>query len=145
VWGITHKEGIVRNPIELADRYVAVWNEASPEVRRATVGALWAEDGVHSLQPPEEVVRAGENLDVTAVFQARGHDELTARVGRAYEEFVASGAMVFRRRGDVARVHDVVKFGWEGVADGQVVASGTDFLVLGADGRIRADYQFIEA
>ncbi|MFL6126243.1 hypothetical protein [Actinophytocola sp.] len=135
----------MRNPIELADRYVAVWNEPSAEVRRAAVCALWTEDGVHLLQPPEETVKAADGLSVTAVFQARGHDELTARVARAYEEFVATGQMSFRRRGDVARVHDVVRLGWEAVSGGEVVGRGTDFLVLGADGRIRADYQFVEA
>lgn len=135
----------MRNPIELADRYVAVWNEPAPDARRAAVSALWAEDGVHVLQPPEEAVRAAAGLDITPVFLARGHDELTARVDRAYEEFVATGQMTFRRRGDVARVHDAVRLSWEAVSDGEVVGWGTDFLILDATGRIRADYQFIEA
>jgi hypothetical protein len=139
----------LRNPIELADRYVAVWNEALPEVRRATVRELWTEDGVHILQPPDEVVTIASRpgVGVTAVFQARGHDELTARVESAYTEFVASGQMTFRRRGEVSRVHDVVRFSWEAVlaADGSVGGWGTDFLILDTDGRIRADYQFVEA
>lgn len=88
---------MLRNPIELADRYVAVWNEPSPDARRAAVSALWAEDGVHVLQPPEDAVKAAGSLDIVPIFQASGHD-------------------------------------W-----------GTDFLVLDATGRIRADYQFIEA
>lgn len=139
----------MRNPNELADRYVAVWNEALPEVRRATVRELWAEDGAHFLQPPDEVVEIASRpgVGVTAVLQARGHDELTARVDSAYTEFVASGQLTFRRRGEVSRVHDVVRFSWEAVscADGSVGGWGTDFLVLDADGRIRADYQFVEA
>jgi hypothetical protein len=145
----SQKEETLRNPIELADRYVAVWNEALPEVRRATVRELWAEDGVHILQPPDEVVTIASRpgVGVTAVFQARGHDELTARVESAYTEFVASGQMTFRRRGEVSRVHDVVRFSWEAVlaADGSVGGWGTDFLILDTDGRIRADYQFVEA
>jgi cytochrome oxidase Cu insertion factor (SCO1/SenC/PrrC family) len=137
----------LRNPIELADQYVAVWNEPSEEARRKAVAELWAEDAVHLLQPPEEVVKAAAALDITAVFQSRGHDELCARVGRAYAEFVASGQMVFRRRGEVGRVHDAVRLGWEGVStsDGTVVAHGTNFVILDADGRIRLDYQFVEA
>ena len=134
------------NTIELADRYVAVWNEPSVEDRRVAVGELWAEDGVHLLQPPDEVVQAADGLGLTAVFQARGHDALAARIGRAYEEFVATGQMTFRRRGDVQRVQDAVRLGWEAVSGGgDVVGRGTDFLVLGADGRIRFDYQFVEA
>ncbi len=137
----------MRNLNELADRYVAVWNEPSPDVRRVVVGELWAEDGVHLLQPPEEVEKAAAGLAMTATFQSRGHDELAARVARAYEEFVAPGEMFFRRRGEVTRVHDLVRLSWEAVStgDGAVRGWGTDVLVLDATGRIRADYQFIEA
>jgi hypothetical protein len=34
----------LRNPIELAEQYVAVWNEPSPEVRLAIVRELWVEE-----------------------------------------------------------------------------------------------------
>jgi hypothetical protein len=134
----------LRNPIELADRYVAVWNESSPEARRAAVRELWAEDGVHILQPPEDAVAiaARPGIGLTATFQARGHDELTARVASAHEEFVASGQMTFRRSGDVSRLHDMVRLSWEAVSGGEVVGGGSDVLLLDADGRIRADYQF---
>lgn len=135
-------------PTELADRYVAVWNEPSPEVRRATVRELWAEDGVHILQPPDEAVKIASRpgLGVIAIFQARGHEELTARVESAYTEFVATGRMTFRRRGEVTRVHDAVRLSWEALLTdgGEVAGWGTDFLILGADGRIRTDYQFVE-
>ena len=42
--------------------------------------------------------------------------------------------------------HDTVKLRWQMVpgAGGPADASGLDFLVLGADGRSRVDYQFIE-
>ena len=51
----------------------------------------------------------------------------------------------FRRRDDVERLADVVKFHWEMVsAGGEVAAVGLEFLVLARDGRIRIDYQFIE-
>ena len=54
--------------------------------------------------------------------------------------------MTFRRRGEVTRVHDAVRLSWEAVlADGTVGGWGTDFLILDADGRIRSDYQLIEA
>ena len=138
----------MRNPTELADRYVSMWNEPSPEKRRAAVREVWAEDGVHILQPPDEAAKiaARPGIGVTAVFQARGHEELTARVDSAYTEFVGSGQMTFRRRGEVVRVHDAVRFGWEAVlADGEVVGAGMHFLLLNADGRIRVDYLFVDA
>jgi hypothetical protein len=66
-------------------------------------------------------------------------------VTRAYEEFVAPGTFSFRARGDADRLHDLVKFRWEMVgAPGDVAAVGLEILLLGADGRIVRDFQFIE-
>jgi hypothetical protein len=68
------------------------------------------------------------------------------RATSAYEQFVAPGEFSFRRRENVERVADVVKFNWEMVSkDGQVAGVGLGFLVLAPDGRIRRDYQFIES
>jgi alkanesulfonate monooxygenase SsuD/methylene tetrahydromethanopterin reductase-like flavin-dependent oxidoreductase (luciferase family) len=38
---------------ELAQRYVALWNDPDPARRRETLRSLWAADGVQLLQPPE--------------------------------------------------------------------------------------------
>jgi hypothetical protein len=67
-------------------------------------------------------------------------------VARAYQEFVAPGTFVFRSRGDADRLRDVVKFRWEMVPrdGGAAAGAGLEILVLGADGRIVGDYQFIE-
>lgn len=132
----------------LIDRYVAVWSEPDPERRRAAIRGLWSTDGVHVLQPPQEMRQAAQGLGFDRfVLEARGHDALESRVTRAYEEFVAPGTFVFRSRGDADRLHDVVKFRWEMVSRdrGDVAAVGLEFLVLGPDGRIVSDYQFIEA
>jgi hypothetical protein len=131
----------------LTDRYVAVWSEPDPERRRAAVRELWSTDGVHVLQPPQEMREAAEGLGFDRlVLEARGHDELEVRVTRSYEEFIAPGTFVFRSRGDAERLHDVVKFHWEMVPrdGGDVAGVGLEILVLGADGRIVSDYQFIE-
>jgi hypothetical protein len=67
-------------------------------------------------------------------------------VATAYEQWVGSAGLSFRRRDDVYRLHEVVRFHWEAVSpDGEVTAVGLVFLVLGADGRIRRDYVFIES
>ena len=130
---------------ELVDRYAAIWNESDADRRRQGVAELWSEDAVHILQPPQQVQEAAANLNVTPTFQARGHAELEARVTRAYEEFVAKGGNSFRAQDRGARLADVVKFRWEMVTDsGEVAGVGLEFVVLGADGRIQADYQFIE-
>jgi hypothetical protein len=82
---------------------------------------------------------------LTARLEAVGLAALEARVTSAYEEFIAPGKFSFRRRDDVERLADVVKFRWEMVfEDGEVAGVGLEFLVLAHDGRIRRDFQFIE-
>jgi hypothetical protein len=135
------------DPKELAGRYVAVWNEPDAERRRKAITELWTEDGVHLLQPPQEVREAAAGLGVTPILQARGHDELEVRVTRSYEEFIAPGEFVSRPRANAARLGNVVKFNWEMVpiSGGEPVGVGLEILVLDDDGRIRMDYMFIEA
>jgi hypothetical protein len=136
------------NPSQLADRYLAVWHEPNPDRRRELIAVLWTDDAVHILQPPQEMreIAARPGIGLSATLEARGHASLEARVTSAYEEFVAPGAFSFRHRDNVERVADVVKFNWEIVsADGEVAGVGLEFLVLGPDGRIQRDYQFIES
>lgn len=136
------------NPNDLVDRYVALWNEHDADRRRAATAELWTEDGVHILQPPQEMreAAAGPGLGLTARLEARGHAALEVRATSAYEEFVAPGEFRFRRRDDVERLDDVVKFRLEMVSNsGEVAGVGLEFLVIAPDGRIRTDYQFIES
>jgi hypothetical protein len=131
----------------LTDRYAAVWNEPDAGRRRAAIRELWSADAIHVLQPPREMVQTAEGLGFDRlVMQARGYDALELRVTRAHEEFVAPGTFVFRSRGNAERLHDVVKFNWEMVPrdGGEVAGVGLEILILGPDGRIASDYQFIE-
>ncbi|MEU6275918.1 hypothetical protein ABZ871_26420 [Streptomyces populi] len=132
---------------DLIERYIGVWNEPDPAVRRETVRELWAEDGVHLLRPPQEMHDRAVSLGFgTAVLEARGHAELHARVTRAHEEFVAPGTYVFRIQGSARRLDDVVTFRWESfhTGEGRATGGGLEFLVLDEEGRIRADYQFVD-
>jgi hypothetical protein len=54
---------------------------------------------------------------------------------------------VFRARGEPTRLRDLVKFRWQMAApeDGSVAGVGLELLFLAGDGRIRADYPFIES
>ena len=133
---------------DLTSRYVAAWNEPDPARRRQAIRELWAEDGIHVLQPPAEFRQAAAGLGFTsAALEARGHDELEVRVSRAYQDFVAPGEFAFRSRDNAGALHNVVTFGWEMVpaGGGEAAAAGLEILILGPDGRIEADYQFIEA
>jgi hypothetical protein len=132
---------------ELVGRYVAVWNEPDAGLRRAAIRELWAEDGAHILQPPQQIRQAAAGLGFNSTtLQARGHDALETRVARAYQEFVAPGQFTFTSRDNAARLGNVVKFNWDMVPTGgsDAAGAGLEILMLDEDGRIKTDYQFIE-
>ena len=137
-----------RSAAELAEKYVALWNEPDADRRRRTIAELWTEDGRHILQPPQEIraIAARPGLAMTAILEARGYEEIEARAASAYEHWVGSEGLSFRERDDADRLGDVVKFHWEAVArHGEVIAVGLVFLVLAANGRIDRDYTFVVA
>ncbi len=65
---------------------------------------------------------------------------------RSYQDFVAPGQFTFQARDNADRLHNVVKFTWDMVpaGGGEAAGTGLEILVLDEDGRIEADYQFIE-
>ena len=137
-----------RSAAELADKYVALWNEPDADRRRRTIAELWTEEGRHVLQPPQEIreIAARPGIAMTAMLEARGYEEIEARAASAYEHWVGSEGLSFRGRDDAERLGDAVKFHWEAIAkDDEVFAVGLNFLVLAADGRIERDYTFVES
>jgi hypothetical protein len=135
-------------PGHLADRYVALWNEPDADRRRRTIAELWTRDGRHFVQPPQEIRRiaAQPGIGLTAILEARGHHEIEARVASAYEHWVGSEGLSFRRRDDAEQLGDVLKFHWEARdAGGELFGGGLHLLVLAADGRIERDYTFVGA
>jgi len=114
------------------ERYMAMWHEPDPERRRAAVAGLWCDDAVN----------------LTRRFVVRGHDEITARVQRSHDEWVAAKGHVFRPHAErPADGHnDIVRFHWEMLprAGGPLEARGLDFFELAPDGRIRRLVQFPE-
>jgi hypothetical protein len=132
------------NPNELADRYVAIFNEPDPERRRDAVKELWSAGAVQVLNPPQEVREAAAALAMSPIFESRGHAELEARVARAVEQF--SAKYEFRRSGEAARLQDVLTFRWEAILrdGGEPDGSGRHVFMLDADGRIRRDYLFVD-
>ena len=137
-----------RSAAELAEQYLALWNEPDADRRRRMIAELWTEDGRHFLQPPQEIreIAAQPGIGLSAILEARGYEEIGARVASAYEHWVGSEGFSFRGRDDADRLGDVVKFHWEAVAkDGEVFAVGLNVLVLAADGRIERDYTFVVA
>ena len=137
-----------RSAAELAEKYLALWNEPDADRRRRMIAELWTEDGRHILQPPQEIraIAAQPGIGLTAILEARGYEEIEARVASAYEHWVGSEGLSFRGRDDAERLGDVVKLHWEALGkDGELFAVGLSFLVLAADGRIERDYPLIVA
>jgi hypothetical protein len=142
----TFVDNSARSAAELAERYVALWNESDSDRRRLMIAALWTEDGSHILQPPQEIREIAERagIGMTATLEARGYAEIEARATSAYDEWVASQGLSFRPGDDAERLGDVVKFHWEAIAgDGAVFAAGLNFLIVSPDGRIMRDYTFV--
>lgn len=112
----------------VVDRYIAVWHEPDDELRRQRIAQLWAEDGVQCTHSREIC----------------GYEAFEERVKAAHAEFVQTGGFRFRRLGEVNGHHHALLFRWEMVPaqGGEPAATGTIFLLLGDDGRIRLDYQF---
>jgi hypothetical protein len=132
------------DPNELADRYVAMFNDPDPDRRRAAVKELWSTGAVQVLNPPQEVREVADTLAMSPIFESRGHAALEARVNRAYEQFAAK--YEFRRSGDAARLQDVLTFRWEAILrdSGEPDGGGRHVFMLDPDGRIRLDYLFVE-
>jgi len=113
----------------LADGYVAVWNETDLQARRRAIAELWTPEGVHYVDTRE----------------ARGYDALEKRITGSHEKNVRDGGHRFRAAKGARTLRNAVTFFWEMLpADSEkVVATGLEFLIIDAEGRILTDYQFV--
>ncbi|WP_433727073.1 hypothetical protein ACQP0C_34995 [Nocardia sp. CA-129566] len=131
-----------------AERYMAQWNEADPELRRKLIHEIWAPTGAQTLvDPPLEIRQAAAQLNFAVpALQVRGHDAMEARVTRAYEMFVASGEYLFEVGEASELPAGLIGLPWSMVAraDGTVAGGGYEVIGLDTDGRITSDHQFIE-
>jgi hypothetical protein len=114
-----------------AQRYIAVWNEPDPELRRKAITELFSANAVH-LTPSQEI---------------HGHEQLEVRIATAYEKWVEPGEHVFRAVPNANGHHDAVRFNWHMVhlASDTAVAVGFDFILLDEDRLIVSDHQFVES
>jgi hypothetical protein len=111
---------------DLADRYLAVWNETEPAARSAAMGELFTDD-----------VRYTDPL-----VAAEGRAALDATIGAVQQQFPG---FFFRLSGPIDAHHDQVRFTWELGPDGQEApVAGFDVVVLDGDGRIRTVLGFLD-
>ncbi len=113
----------------IAQRYVALWNEDDDEARRAGIEGLFAPEAVH----------------YTPTLVASSYDELEVRIATAFTNWVAEAGYRFDLVGTPLGHHEGVLLRWQmtKVKDGDPLSIGTDFLQLNGDGMIERDYQFI--
>ncbi|MEY9846878.1 nuclear transport factor 2 family protein [Streptacidiphilus sp. MAP5-3] len=112
---------------ELAERYIAAWNETDPAARRKLVDETWAEDGSYT----------------DPLVVAEGRDAVDATLGAVQAQFPG---LRFRLGGPVDAHHGIARFTWElGPADAaEPLVIGFDVLVADADGRIAQVLGFLD-
>jgi hypothetical protein len=111
---------------DLADRYLAAWNETDPAARTASMATLFADD-----------VRYTDPL-----VTAEGRAVLDATIGAVQQQFPG---FVFRLAGPVDAHHDQLRFTWElGPAGEDAPVAGFDVAVVDDGGRIRTVLGFLD-
>ena len=110
---------------ELAQRYLATWNETDPAARRALIDEVWSPGGRY-IDPLAEVA---------------GRDQIDALVAAAQGQFPG---MTFRLSGVVDAHHDQARSTWELGPDGTAVVEGFDVVQRAADGKLDLVLGFLD-
>jgi SnoaL-like domain len=113
---------------ETVVRYIAAWNERDAKRRRDLIAKTWAEDGSY----------------IDAHRHGVGHDAIDAVIGKAQDQF--PGYRLNLVSGIEAH-NEFARFSWAagGTPDAPLYLGGTDFLTLGADGRVKNVAGFTDA
>jgi SnoaL-like protein len=112
---------------QIAETYLAAWNEDDDQARREMLGSAWAADARY----------------VDPMMNGEGRDGIAEMIAAARTQFPGHR---FTVRGTPDGYGDVVRFGWTLAPDnGAAVALGTDIVRLDDAGRIREVIGFLEA
>jgi hypothetical protein len=110
----------------LAQRYIASWNEEDEAARRRLVDLLWTKDARYA----------------DPMMQADGQDGIAALIGGVQAKFPGYR---FALTGPADGHGSHLRFSWSlAPADGPVVARGTDFAAVAADGRLAQVTGFLD-
>jgi hypothetical protein len=111
---------------EIAQRYIASWNEADGPARRRLVDGLWTEDARYA----------------DPMMEAAGQDGISSLIGGVHSKFPGYR---FTLDGQADGHGQYLRFSWSlAPADGDVAARGTDFAVVAADGRLTQVTGFLD-
>ncbi|TDC66392.1 nuclear transport factor 2 family protein [Micromonospora sp. KC207] len=111
---------------ELAQRYIAIWNETDPARRRQYINDLWAPEGRY--------------IDPLAV--AEGREAIDATIAAVQSQFPG---MTFRLAGPVDGHHNQARFTWElGPEDVEALIVGFDVAITDGNGRLTQVLGFLD-
>jgi hypothetical protein len=121
------KEFLMTDPKHIAERYIALWNEPDPAVRRALLAQDWTDTATY----------------VDPQARVRGIAEIDALIGGVQQRFPNFSFRLIRKPDGHG---ENVRFSWS-LGPGDYVDApieGTDFAVLEEDGRIVAVTGFLD-
>jgi SnoaL-like domain len=111
---------------QLAERYIAAWNETDAQARRRCLAALYAADG-RLVDPMVDVA---------------GPEAIADTIGAVQQQFPG---FVCRLTGPVDGHHDQFRFRWElGPRGEEAPIAGTDVVTVDGDGRLRTVFGFLD-
>jgi hypothetical protein len=111
---------------DLAQRYLACWNETDADTRRSLLEQAWRPDATYT----------------DPLAQAQGMPAIDATIAAVQAQFPG---FVFTPVGDVDSHHQQARFGWGlGPADAAPIVIGFDVVVTAEDGRIASVYGFLD-
>jgi hypothetical protein len=110
---------------KIADRYINVWNEKDPALRRALLVEGWSETATY----------------VDPMMTGKGHEQIGAMIGAVQEKFPG---FRFALDGRVDGYGDHIRFSWKlGPPGDSDMIKGTDFVLLEA-GRLKSVTGFLD-
>lgn len=102
----------MRTPTQIANDYVALWNETDPSRRLAMLERAWTKEATY----------------VDPVMFGKGHSQISELVRAVHGKFPG---LVFSLIGSADGYGDHVRFSWSlGPAGGEAEIKGTDFVTL---------------
>lgn len=111
---------------EIAERYIATWNETDPGRRRKLVDELWADDASY----------------VDPLAEAHGRDEIDALIAAAQARFPG---MRIRLAGPVDTHHRQARFTWAfGPEGAEPIVVGFDVAVANEAGQLVSVLGFLD-
>nr|WP_298682565.1 nuclear transport factor 2 family protein [uncultured Dongia sp.] len=117
------------NAQELAETYIACWNETDIDRRRALLETNWCADALY----------------VDPLMKGEGRHEIDALIAAVHARFPGHS---FTLKAGAEAHNDRLRFSWALGSNGDraaaPIAHGTDFAVIDADGRIASVTGFLD-